>query len=155
MSDRERTDVAAPCTYDHQMRTASLVLLVGLTAAVVSSSSASVRAPATLPTCTMTGPHWTLYPAHSSIPQKGTVYRLVLTNVSCARVRGYVRTFFRRNPKWPATGALKGAPRGWRCQSTTGTDPRNRTARSGSCLETTSPPPNIHNFDFAPKASKR
>lgn len=131
-----------------------LLALLATTGVLLLAGSGAGSA-ATVAPCYLTGPHWTLYPAHSDTAHHGTVYFVVPTGVSCLKAKGYVRTLWKRNPRWPYAGSggltLKGAPAGWRCGSTVESR-RNRREYAGDCLFLTGGPSMIRHFSFGPHA---
>lgn len=129
------------------MRLAPLLpslVVAGLLLAPASSSAVSL--------CSVRGPAWTVYPAHSNAVYKGTVYRVVASKVSCSTAKAYVRKLFAKNPVWPSGGSgatLKGAPTDWRCRSAAGIG-RDRKTHAGDCLSGTGPS-DVKHFSWAPK----
>ena len=121
------------------------IVVAGLLAVPASSPATSL--------CSVKGPAWTVYPAHSNAVYKGTVYRVVASRMGCARAKGYVRHLFVMNPRWPSAGSgsttLKGAPAGWRCRSAAGSG-RDRKTHAGDCLSG-SGPSDVKQFSWAPK----
>lgn len=117
--------------------------------------AALLLAPASSPAislCSVKGPAWTVYPAHSNAVYKGTVYRVVASRMSCTKAKTYVRKLFAGNPVWPSStsgSTLKGAPAGWRCRSAAGIG-RDRKTHAGDCLSG-SGPSDVKHFSWAPK----
>jgi hypothetical protein len=100
--------------------------------------------------CTMRGPHWTLYPAHSDTAEHGSRYQISgRIRVGCAKAKRYIRRMFDKNPKWPyatfnnPSTTLKGGPAGWHCASSAESR-RNRHSYQGACIG----PPGSGEEDF-------
>ena len=107
--------------------------------------------------CTMRGPHWTLYPAHSNTPLHGSSYLVIPTRVSCATAKNYVKRLFAKNTSWPyarsrtSSMTLKGGPKGYRCESSVESR-RNRRAYAGRCIYPGTGPQDFREFHWAPDA---